>query len=370
MLLDNVTSLEKQVYAGSYIMGMTKAVKSWLRFNEIKFEQSIDVKDPKDTPTIANERVPIPSEIDSILANGDWRAKTESALIAYSGVRLESLGNDNATDGLILNDLPDLDLTKLEFTVIPARIVVRKVISKAGHQYFSFMNEKACKFIIEYLKYRKSSGEKLSKQSPLIRATGRKLDSKYVPEDKRNSPFVCTTTVSSELRNIIRRAGYSWRPYVLRAYFDTQLLIAESNGKIAGRFSTFFMGHVGDIEGTYTTKKGQLTEDLLSEMREAYERALEFLLQTKVDIQLKKMEESQAELIDGTEIRIKEATKQITKEVLLALKWTSPTAYEEFDQQLKEELGREPTVTEIIERAKEHAEAEEDNRRLIGAGIG
>ena len=374
MLLDNVTNLEKQDYAGSYIMGITKAVKSWLKQNEIKFEQSINVKDPKGTPTLANERVPIPSEVDAILANGDWRAKTECSLIAYSGVRLESLGNDNATDGIVLNDLPDLDLAKLEFTVIPARIVVRKSISKAGHQYFSFMNERACKFIIEYLKYRKSLGEKLSKQSPLIRATGRKLVSKYVPEDKRDSPFVCTSTVSGELRNIIRKAGYSWRPYVLRAYFDSQLLIAESNGKIAGRFTSFFMGHVGDIEDTYTTKK-QLTEDMLSEMREAYHRASEFLIQSKADIQLKKMEDSQAQLTSDMIAKVNEATKEITKQLLVAIGWTSASDYDQFRNDLREELGREPTPQEIIDYAKDENEKNSMINELVkqkqqAAGIG
>jgi len=245
MLLDNITNLEKKEYAGSYIMGMTKAAKSWLKFNEIKFEQSIGVKNAKRTPTLVDERVPLPSEIDSIIACGDWRAKTEACLIAYSGLRLESLGNDNATDGVVLGDLPELDISKLEFSSIPARIIIRESISKAGHEYFSFMGERTCKFILEYLKYRRSKqgkkpAEKLTKSSPLIRATGRKLVSEYVPDNKRDSPFICTATVSDELRNIIRKAGYSWRPYVLRAYFDTQLLIAESNGTIAEAFRSFF----------------------------------------------------------------------------------------------------------------------------------
>ena len=189
MLLDNVTNLEKQGYAGSYVMGIIKAVKSWLRYNEIKFEQSIDVKDAKATPTLENEGVPVPSEIDSIIACGDWRAKTECCLVAYSGPRLESLGNDNATDGVVLGDLPELDIAKLEFSVIPTRIIIRKPISKAGHEYFSFLNERTCKMIIEYLKYRrerngKKPAEKLTEQSPLIRATGRKLVSEYVPIEK------------------------------------------------------------------------------------------------------------------------------------------------------------------------------------------
>ncbi|MDI1495879.1 MAG: hypothetical protein K8823_1187 [Cenarchaeum symbiont of Oopsacas minuta] len=44
----------------------------------------------------------------------------------------------------------------------------------------------------------------------------------------------------------------------MRAYFDTQLLIAESKGKIAHDIRAFFMGHSGNIEARYTTNKGIL----------------------------------------------------------------------------------------------------------------
>lgn len=68
------------------------------------------------------------------------------------------------------------------------------------------------------------------------------------------------------------RPRFEWRPYVLRAY-DTQLLIAESRGKIAHDFRVFFMGHKGSIEAKYTTNKGILPKSLISEMREAFKRS-------------------------------------------------------------------------------------------------
>ncbi len=63
----------------------------------------------------------------------------------------------------------------------------------------------------------------------------------------------------------------------LRAYFDTQLLIAESKGKIAHDFRVFFMGHKGSMEARYMTNKGMLPEMLTREMREAFARSEEFL---------------------------------------------------------------------------------------------
>ncbi len=73
------------------------------------------------------------------------------------------------------------------------------------------------------------------------------------------------------------RPRFAWRPYILRAYFDTQLLIAESKGRIAHDFRVFFMGHKGSMEARYTTNKGVLPEMLAAEMRESFARSEEFL---------------------------------------------------------------------------------------------
>ena len=73
------------------------------------------------------------------------------------------------------------------------------------------------------------------------------------------------------------RPRFKWRPYVLRAFFDTQLLISESRGKIAHDFRVFFMGHKGSIEAKYTTNKSILPKTLMDEMREAFRKSQEFL---------------------------------------------------------------------------------------------
>jgi hypothetical protein len=63
------------------------------------------------------------------------------------------------------------------------------------------------------------------------------------------------------------RPRYTWRPYVLRAYCDTQLLLAESNGRLSHAYRAFFMGHKGDIEARYTTNKGRLTPQMMVDLR-------------------------------------------------------------------------------------------------------
>ena len=55
---------------------------------------------------------------------------------------------------------------------------------------------------------------------------------------------------------------------MLRSYFDTQLMLAESKGFILRDYRQFFMGHLGDIKQRYTVKKQRLSEDVIENMRQ------------------------------------------------------------------------------------------------------
>ena len=93
----------------------------------------------------------------------------------------------------------------------------------------------------------------------------------------RESRFVTTNTITRSIKEafgvIIRE-----RPYVLRSYFDTQLLMAESKVRLPHVYRQFFMGHKGDIEAKYTTNKRRLPDDLILDMRDAYRRSQMFLV--------------------------------------------------------------------------------------------
>ena len=60
------------------------------------------------------------------------------------------------------------------------------------------------------------------------------------------------------------------RPYVLRSYFDANLLLAESKSKMTHAYHQFFMGYKGDIEARYTTNKQKIPDSLIDDMRKAY----------------------------------------------------------------------------------------------------
>lgn len=87
---------------------------------------------------------------------------------------------------------------------------------------------------------------------------------------------ITTKTITKEMRDAMR-PKYNWRPYMLRPYFDTQLLVAEYNCRMTHAYCQFFMGHKRDIEAVYITNKDRLPENLMEDMRESYRSKLEYL---------------------------------------------------------------------------------------------
>ncbi|MGI0016835.1 MAG: site-specific integrase, partial [Nitrososphaera sp.] len=69
--------------------------------------------------------------------------------------------------------------------------------------------------------------------------------------------------------------GFDWRPYIMRTYFDTRMMMAEADGLIIRDWRVFWMGHKGDMEHRYTLNKGRLPEDLIEKMRVAFAKASE-----------------------------------------------------------------------------------------------
>lgn len=90
--------------------------------------------------------------------------------MAHSGLRIETLGNYEGTDGLRVRDLPEmrLDRKSVRFERIPAVVIVREELSKAGHRYFTFLSEEGCQYLKDYLEERMKQGERLGGDSAII----------------------------------------------------------------------------------------------------------------------------------------------------------------------------------------------------------
>lgn len=261
--IDFVRHEEEKGKAGSYIVRFKKVLLSWLRFNNIKIDLIVNIKNEYLSPRTENESVPSVDVLSKILRKANSRSMASIALMAFSGLRPEVLGNFEGNDGLKIKDLIDFNIKKMDFENIPAMIIVRPNLSKARNQYFTFLGEEGCTYIKEYL-IERSRYEKLTEESPLIAL---KRKSKY--------SFMRTLLITREIRNAMRMAGVNSRPYVLRAYFSTALDIAESKGLISHPWRQFIMGHKGDIESRYSTNK-RLLPEMINEMRESYKKSSKY----------------------------------------------------------------------------------------------
>jgi len=262
-LEDLVAKLESEGKSPGYIQGFLKTVKSWLRYNNITLTRKIKIKNSTATPTIENEQVPSQEELARVLRASPPRVRAAVALMAFAGLRPQSIGNHDGSDGLRIKDLPELKIEdgSVVFEKTPTMIVVRQTLSKARHRYFTFLSSEGCTYLKEYLEERIRSGERLKPESPLIA---------HERKEAAQKPFVMTRKLTHFIRLCMRKAGVYKRPYVLRAYFDTNMIIAESKGKISHPYLQFLMGHKGDIEARYSTNKGVLPPDMVEDMRKCY----------------------------------------------------------------------------------------------------
>ena len=269
-LEDLVSRMEDSGKAPQYIVGILKVARSWLSYNNITLTRKIKIRNPSSTPSIENEQVPSQDELTMIFRNSSSRVRAAEALLAFADLRPESLGNHNGSDGLKLADLPELVIVDkhAQFAKIPTRIFVRSDLSKTRQKYFTFLSSEGCAYLKEYLEARIREGELLKPDSPLI---------EYERLSTKAKPHLPTRKITSLIRKAMRKAGVRKRPYVLRAYAETQLIIAESKGKISHPYLQFIAGHKGDIEARYSTNKGSLPPDMIEGMRSAYKECEPFL---------------------------------------------------------------------------------------------
>jgi len=270
VLEDLVTTLENERKSPGYIVGLLKAVKSWLRYNDVRLTRKIKVSNPNATPTIEDEQIPSNKELSRIFRASNARVRVAEALIAFADLRFQTLGNYNGSDGLILKDLPELRIKNDEvaFEKIPTMIVVRPSLSKVKHKYFTFLINEGCTYLKEYLEERLRAGESLKPESALI-----------AHERPRSSTrkFLMTRKITHLIRMAMRRAGIYKRPYVLKAYAETQLNTAKSEGKISHQYLHFIAGRKSEIKRRYNTNKAILPEEIIEGMRKSIQACEPFL---------------------------------------------------------------------------------------------
>ena len=330
LLEDHITEMESKGYSPGYIEDHINSVKSWFGHFDVTAKRRLKITSTGFSPTLQNERIPNAHEMSNIYSKAGLRESVIISLMAKSGLRPGVLGNHKGLDGLQIRDLPDITMHREKFKhdKTSNRIIVRRELSKANHSYFTFSTRSATEQIVAYLNDRLAHGEKLCENSPVIspnehRDTNNRRRSKKV--------FLPTQRISDLVRQTFR-PEFERRPYVLRAYFDTQLLIAESHGKIAHDFRVFFMGHKGTMESRYTTNKGILPVILVNEMSDAFARSEEYLDQTIMPSLDEKTPKNQT-TTQATPEQLNQRLLMVEQILKTGLKLGQPTTSEDMNNQ-------------------------------------
>ena len=164
------------------------------------------------------ESVPTQEQLKKVFSVAALDTRAASALMAFCGVRPQVVGSYRGMDGLMISDFVEAEVDngskQVTFKEIPTLVKVRRSISKAGHQYYTFMCEEGCDILKTYWEKRMGEAGTLAPDSPAVkpRAVNKK------------SKFLWAVRTSDRIKLAIRKAGFQWRRYVLRCFFDRQML--------------------------------------------------------------------------------------------------------------------------------------------------
>jgi hypothetical protein len=261
----------------SYVANTFDGLRSWLEFNGVTFRQFPKLR-VRQAESLSRERVPTPEQLRLILGALSPRGRVCALLMAHGGLRPGTLGNDGGTDGLTLGDLPDLRVSGHPRFDPPEGhrafpVQVPSKLSKTAQGYVTFGTPEAADAILLYLGERQATGEELTAASPLVALSS--LGTRNT-EGKGPGSFVTTKSVVMGIRKALQSVcpeGVRWRPYVLRSYCWTQLLI----GRMDHDTREAILGHDLGVSGRYHLRK-HLADHVIEAMRTEYERAMGALL--------------------------------------------------------------------------------------------
>lgn len=262
-------------HAPGYVNRFPKVLRSYLDHHDIVLRK-IYVGDT-DATLVEDEPLLTPEQLRDVVTAASPRGRVIDALVAWSGVRPEVLGNHDASDGLVIGDLPDVVLADGKVTVSrhPMQVVVRRELSKIRKRYFTFLCGEGAVFLQDYLARRAANGEELTKDSPIVRPDYNR-GRQGRPANMRGSPFLETAAITSEIRATLRSCELHVRPYGLRNYFVSRMESALRDGKVTLHDKLFFEGRKTAIDLRYSHHK-QLPQETVEELRNAYATAEPYL---------------------------------------------------------------------------------------------
>jgi integrase len=216
-----------------------KGVKSFLEFNEIALPWKKIAKFYPDDVT-NSYRSYTKEEIKKLLSVADPRDRCIILLMASSGIRV------GAIQSLKVKSIKRLDGDVGIVTVYP---------ESKDSVYATLVTPEFLASLDEYLKYRKSQGEKITGEFWLIRdkfATFSKKTNKPTPPSNKS--------INKQMRFLVRKAGLPLEElqpdHSLRKFFNTALM----NSDVAFTFKELLMGHSVKLDNVYYDKDSEKSQ--------------------------------------------------------------------------------------------------------------
>jgi integrase/recombinase XerD len=221
-----------------------KTVAAWISSLKKFFAANglkVDVYIPLKIFNIHEDVLPNKEDLKRILSEVDLRMKVIITMLASSGMRIGELHNLK---------LGDIDLSK----EIPT-VKIKGVGAKERKSRITFISKEAKRFLEEYLNQRKSLGEELNENSPVIAREDGK------PMSYQNIQYLLEGVFRRYSKKVGKR--YTLHAHCLRKWFKTQLISAGVPAPIVDRLT----GH-----SRYLAQEYELyTED---QLREWYQKGM------------------------------------------------------------------------------------------------
>ena len=195
-----------------------KSVAAWISSLK-KFFAANNLKVDVDIPirifNIHEDVLPNKEDLKKILMDVDLRMKVIITILASSGIRVGELHSLK---------LGDVDLSKEVPTVR-----IKGIGAKERKPRITFISKEAKKFLEEYLNQRKSLGEELNENSPVIAREDGK------PMSYQNIQYLLEGVFRKYSKKVGKR--YTLHAHCLRKWFKTQLISAGVPAPIVDRLT-------------------------------------------------------------------------------------------------------------------------------------
>jgi integrase len=302
-IINYILSLRQRGLASSSISTMVNAIYHFYDMNDVALNKKKIKMFIGQSPKKISDRAYFHDEISRILNVSDLRMKTIVLLMATSGLRIGAI--------------PQLKLRNLEKNNSIYKI---SVYEGSEEKYYTFCTPECTSFIDSYLEYRKQNGEKLHKDSFLIRD---QFDITDLEQIRNRSKGLTVGSLEGILGTVLLKAGLRTvdhtykctrkevpRAHGFRKFFTTQLINAEVNPEIR----EMLLGHKIGLTGCYYRPTEQ---KIFSE----YEKAIDNLtinqedrlkreLQQKIQIEKSQIEALKADFDKFKQEVLKQRSKR------------------------------------------------------------